>query len=119
MTGHPLGRLDEVPEDGSAAFVIGEKEAKRGFMAIRQGSRLYVYENRCPHVTMPLDFVPGRFLNAERTHILCANHGALFRIDDGVCVSGPCLGKALTAVAFQVVEGTIMVKDEGTTGDAA
>jgi nitrite reductase/ring-hydroxylating ferredoxin subunit len=93
-----LCRLDEIADGGSAAYepMIGGRP--RRLLAVRQGRRVFVYENRCPHLGWPLDIVPGRFLAADGRHILCTGHGALFRIADGHCVKGPCLGQALTPV---------------------
>ena len=78
-------------------------------MAIRLGPTVHVYLNACPHIGLTLDVVPGRFLNRERTHILCANHGALFWIEDGACVAGPCRGAHLTLVPAVVHNGLVFV----------
>jgi nitrite reductase/ring-hydroxylating ferredoxin subunit len=71
------------------------------------------YENSCPHLGSPLDWVPDRFLDLERRHILCATHGALFRIADGFCVGGPCAGKSLKPVASRVEAGGIYLGPDG------
>ncbi len=47
-------------------------------------------ENR--DVESPLNWTPDRFLDLERKQIICATHGAVFCIDDGLCVGGPCKG---------------------------
>jgi nitrite reductase/ring-hydroxylating ferredoxin subunit len=52
--------------------------------------------DRCPHVGMPLAVVPGRYLTREKDLILCASHGALFRLADGLCIGGPCAGRSLS-----------------------
>lgn len=102
-----LCRLDDI-EDGTSQRFTAEIGGKRNLLlAVRRGNRVYVYENSCPHIGAPLDFLPGRFLNAERSHIQCANHGALFRIEDGYCVSGPCAGDGLEPVKTSV-EGEIV-----------
>ena len=64
-------------------------------MAIRRGADIFIYENSCPHRRLPLDFNPGQFLDTEQKHIHCTNHLALFRIDDGTCIEGPCKGASL------------------------
>ncbi|MDP7386277.1 MAG: Rieske 2Fe-2S domain-containing protein, partial [Nitrospinota bacterium] len=70
------------------------------------------------HTQAPLDFRPGQFLNLEKTHILCANHGALFDIRDGRCVAGPRAGERLQAVAVEVRNGVLYpAADNGTSGD--
>ncbi len=83
---------------------------KIGIMAIRQGDAVYTYVNSCPHVGTPLDFMPGQFLDMARLQILCSSHGALFRISDGYCLSGPCAGKRLKSVANEIRNGTIYVR---------
>ena len=44
----------------------------------------------------------GRFYAEDIDRIYCKNHGALFRVTDGVCDWGPCLGKALEPLAVSV-----------------
>ena len=62
------------------------------------------------HNGTPLDFEPGRFLDLERAHILCTNHGALFRIEDGYCVSGPCAGKHLEPAEAEIRSGFLVLR---------
>ncbi len=105
----PLCRLDEI-EDGGSRRLTAEIDGKReSLLAVRTGETVHVYVNSCPHIGAPLDFRPGHFLNAERTHILCANHGALFRIEDGVCVHGPCSGDGLIPVRTVVEAGNVLL----------
>jgi len=104
-----LGRVADIPDGGSAGYEIETDRGRRLYMAVRRGDRVFVYVNSCPHNGTPLDFEPGRFLNLDRTHILCTNHGALFRIDDGYCVSGPCAGKHLEPAAAVVRSGFLVL----------
>jgi nitrite reductase/ring-hydroxylating ferredoxin subunit len=71
------------------------------------------YENVCPHAGSPLDWLPDRFLDVDRRRILCATHGALFRIADGHCIGGPCAGKSLTPVLIRIADGAIYLVEEG------
>ena len=105
-----LCRLADVADGGSAA-VPGERGAGHGLMVLRRGGRAFVYVNRCPHVGLPLDLRPGRFLDRDGSHILCTNHGALFRIEDGLCVFGPCLGSRLQPVATDLRDGVVTLLD--------
>ncbi len=103
-----LCRLDDVPDGGSNGFVAATPSGvRKPFLAVRRGPRVSVYVNSCPHTGAPLDFRPGQFLNHDKTLILCSTHGALFRIEDGFCVSGPCAGKWLEAVPTEVRGGTV------------
>ena len=78
-------------------------------MAIRQGDTVFAYVNSCPHVGTPLDMWPGRFLTRDGEYILCATHGALFRIEDGHCVAGPCVGRGLTPIDTRVANGVVNI----------
>lgn len=71
-------------------------------MLIRRGRQVFAYINSCPHTGVPLDWQPGEFLNLEQTHIICAMHGAEFRIEDGYCVGGPCRGDSLARVPIRI-----------------
>jgi nitrite reductase/ring-hydroxylating ferredoxin subunit len=105
-----LCRLEELPDGSAKAF----PPADRGFgglFAVRQGEDVYVYVNSCPHIGTPLDWVPGRFLSADGRHIICATHGAEFRIADGLCLRGPCRGDVLEAVLTRVRDGVVCVVD--------
>lgn len=102
MTPTPLCPLDDIKDGqstGLTAVVGGERTA---LILIRMDNEVFAYTNVCPHIGAPLDFTPGQFLNSERTLIQCAMHGALFRIEDGSCVQGPCKGKGLTPVPVHV-----------------
>ena len=78
-------------------------DAEPGFV-LRHEAGLFAYLNRCPHWAVDLDLGDERFYAEDVDRIYCKNHGALFRVTDGVCDHGPCLGQALQA--FQVtVEG--------------
>ncbi len=102
-----MWRLDDIPDGDAVAL----EDGKRRLIAVRRGGDVFVYLNNCPHRYWPLDYKPGQFLNAEKTHILCANHGALFDIETGACVSGACGGKGLRPVAVTVKDGEITLAD--------
>ena len=97
----PLCRLEEIP-DGTA----------RGFgpvFAVRRGAAVFVYINACPHIGVSLDLIPDRFLDHRGTAIVCALHGATFRIEDGFCTQGPCWGDSLEAVPVEIgADGMVM-----------
>jgi len=67
-----------------------------GFV-LRRGGKLLAFQNECPHWSVELDLGDGHFYDAALDRIYCKNHGALFLLPDGVCETGPCLGRALTS----------------------
>lgn len=103
--------LDEVPEDSTNGFLLQSDQGRYGVMIIRRETEsFFVYVNSCPHIGTPLDLRPGKFLNREKTHILCSTHGALFRIEDGHCVSGPCAGENLMALPWELRGNEVFIK---------
>lgn len=105
-----LCRLDEIPDGGCKGFMVGEGAARRELFGVRRGERVFIYENSCPHTGGPLDWQPDVFLDIEKKLIQCATHGALFRIEDGYCVHGPCIGKHLAAQPVRVVDGRVWLE---------
>jgi nitrite reductase/ring-hydroxylating ferredoxin subunit len=88
---------DEVAEGQSRGFEIaGEK-----LLAVRKDGKLYAYRNRCPHRGIPLEWLPDQFLDHSASLIQCATHGALFLIESGECVAGPCAGQSLQELAIR------------------
>ncbi len=106
-----LCHVADIPENGAKGFP-GPDGAFTGFVAVRQGGRVFVYENACPHIGTPLDWTPDRFLSVDGRHLICATHGAEFTLDTGLCVSGPCRGDRLTAVEVVVRDGVVLVGGE-------
>ena len=104
-----LCTLDDVPDGGSEGFVVDTDDGRCGLMVIRQGDGVVCYTNSCPHIGTPLDIHPGKFLDRAGAHILCTTHGALFNIDDGLCIAGPCVDDHLTPIATEVRDGAVFV----------
>jgi nitrite reductase/ring-hydroxylating ferredoxin subunit len=65
-----------------------------GFV-VRKDGVLHGYVDLCPHAGWPLASVTDRYLTREADRIFCFGHGAMFRIEDGVCTAGPCFGQRL------------------------
>lgn len=77
---------------------------------VKQAGAFYAYENRCPHLGIELQWQPDQFLDADREFIQCTTHGALFLIEDGECVSGPCRGQSLRRLPIEVRDGQLHVQ---------
>ncbi len=103
-----LCRLEDIP-DGAARGFGPAHGGFVGLFAVRRGPAASVYVNACPHLGTSLDWAPDRFLTADGALIVCATHGALFGIEGGVCVHGPCIGDRLEAVPVRIVDGVILV----------
>lgn len=73
-------------------------------VVLRQGKNIRAFLNHCPHLGIPLNWQPDKFLSLEETHIQCSTHGALFTLEEGYCISGPCRGQSLTALQTEIDE---------------
>lgn len=109
--GEILCRLADLPAEGSLRLDFQADEYGHGLCVIRKDSRTYAYLNRCAHQDTAMDWVPGQFLDASGEFIVCAMHGAHFRVEDGYCVLGPCRGRFLRAVRV-VEDGEYLCLDE-------
>lgn len=77
---------------------------------VRVDSRLHAYVNSCPHwPTSPLPWKKDEYLDATRSVVVCHGHGARFRIRDGLCVAGPCVGAQLTALPVKLDSDRICI----------
>lgn len=68
---------------------------------------IVAYHNRCPHTGASLNWLPDQFLDHTGEYIQCSNHAALFRIEDGVCIFGPCSGQSLVPVPLKIHAGQV------------
>jgi nitrite reductase/ring-hydroxylating ferredoxin subunit len=103
---HAPLRIDDIAEGESKSFIRDEKK----YFVVKKKGKIYVYANNCPHLGVPLEWAANQFLDASKSMIQCANHGALFVIESGYCVSGPCSGRKLTSIAFDIVDGAVHLK---------
>ncbi len=106
-----LCRLDDIPDGGARGFGPAPG-GFTGLFAVRRGVQVVVYVNACPHLGVPLDWMPDRFLSADGSRIVCATHGAEFRIADGLCLRGPCLGERLERVMIAIEDGAVLVPED-------
>lgn len=102
----PLCSTNSVEEGQSKGFQLDDTS----LLVVRKHNVFYVYINRCPHLGVPLEWQADQFLDAEGCLIVCATHGALFLIESGECVSGPCKGQSLEAIEHTERDGQIWVQ---------
>ena len=105
-----VGALADIDDPGCREFTIGDGDWPfRGFV-VRQGDSVHAYQNFCVHAGHPLNWKPDGFLTKDKDAIICSSHGAMFSIDGGECIGGPCRGKALVSVTADVRDGMVYVR---------
>lgn len=94
-------RKDELRPGQTRKFLLRWRGRDTEAFVVNHGGALRAYVNSCAHVPMTMDWVENQFLTDDGRFLLCATHGACYRPEDGVCVAGPALGKALTRVPLE------------------
>lgn len=105
----PLCNAVDLAEGEARGFDL-EDSGEQDVFLVMKDDRIHAYRNVCPHLHASLNWLPDQFLDQDGEYIICANHGALFRIDDGVCVQGPCAGAALSRVVIVEADGTLYLE---------
>ena len=91
--------MEDIPEREARAYETPNGDTI--FITQRDGM-FYAYKNVCPHLQVELEFLENQFLNRDQEYIECSTHGALFLVETGECISGPCLGQSLEKVEISV-----------------
>ena len=107
---HKLCVTEDIPEREARAF--DTDDGRTIFITQRDGA-YYAYNNLCPHLQTELEFLENQFLDRDGEYIECSTHGALFDVESGECISGPCQGDFLEKVKIDVHSdgGIYIVKD--------
>lgn len=100
-----LGALTDV---GATGFDLEHEGEALALLALRDGDRVRVFHNVCPHAGRRLEVAPGRFIVDAGT-VVCAAHGACFTIPAGDCIAGPCRGQSLRELRCELREDGIWV----------
>lgn len=102
--------LSDLDATGAKEFEYGNPRQYWGFVVrVRDGGGESVrgYINACPHVGLPLNLSGDNFFDTDGKLLLCQMHGALFRPEDGFCVSGPCESERLQPLKLEVRDGAV------------
>lgn len=76
---------------------------------VRNNAGIYCYIDHCPHLGSPLAWQPDQYLDSDKKHIVCATHAALFKIDSGYCVAGPCVDQSLTQLTIAIIDNEVVL----------
>ncbi|MGH8496485.1 MAG: Rieske (2Fe-2S) protein [Gammaproteobacteria bacterium] len=108
-----LCRLDEIRDPGTRLFDLGSGGWPAEGFVVRRGEEVFAYVNVCPHAGHALDWRPDGFLTNDRSMIMCSAHGAVFELETGLCVAGPCPGRSLRRLRVRVADGDVLVDPSG------
>ncbi len=103
-----LCRLSELGEAEGRAVTVEHADRKFHGFVVRRGGSVFGYADRCPHVGLPIAAKGGRFVSRDGRFISCNWHGALFALENGDCVGGPCMGHRLAPWPVAVADDWIV-----------
>jgi len=98
MKSRLLCHINDIPEGKARGFDIETDTEKKRIFVVRKNDRFYAYLNKCPHTGVNLDWMPDRLFDHTGEFLQCSTHGALFRIEDGFCIAGPCAKQSLIPI---------------------
>ena len=103
-------RVDEVPEDGMAAFRVDGLTVP--VLVVRHGGRIAAVSGMCPHEDVELE---GGHLDelalaegGQRLRVVCPGHGYCFDVDTGACVPDGRL--RLPRYRTTVADGVVVIE---------
>lgn len=115
----PLIAEDETPEGGFTFSYRAGPTTETGIL-LRTTVGVRAWRSVCRHLSVPLDHEnPGRFLTADRSLLVCTQHAALYRPEDGVCIAGPCRGASLRPLQIAVRQGLMCLDTASFPGPLA
>ncbi|SFR76047.1 Rieske (2Fe-2S) protein [Sphingomonas jatrophae] len=103
-----LGPLDAIADGSARNYVLQLRAGRFHGFVVRRGDAVVGYVDRCPHMGVPLAQKLDDYLTPDGQLIACSWHGALFDVDGGLCVGGPCAGQWLTPWPVAVIDGSIV-----------
>lgn len=103
-----LCALEDLSDPGAKGFRFRQDRSLFAGFLVRQGGEIRGYVDSCPHNGWPLSVLDDRYLTRDGDRILCAAHGAVFRLLDGLCLGGPCADERLIPWLVTLRAGEIL-----------
>lgn len=92
----PIANLSQLGT--TKTLVVEDKRSGKSVVLIKYENTVKAYLNNCPHQNVPLNEAYKIDINPFEKTMKCSVHDAFFRIEDGVCIEGPCWDEQLEAL---------------------
>ncbi len=103
-----LAAVSDIPPEGLVVRFMDGPFREEGIL-LRTAGGVRAWRNVCRHLAVPLDrHEPGALVD-ESGDLVCQEHGARYRVGDGVCVAGPCAGSRLRELPVRVAGGDVLL----------
>lgn len=104
---HILCKTSDIEDPGSKSFELKIKRKTHSIFVVHKNAEFFAYYNKCPHTGANLEWQEDKFLDLDNALIQCATHDALFMIDSGECIAGPCVGESLQSLPLLLKADTL------------
>jgi nitrite reductase/ring-hydroxylating ferredoxin subunit len=104
---HILCKTTDIEDPGSKSFEVKIKRQTHSIFVVHKNGEFFAYHNQCPHTGANLEWQEDQFMDLDKELIQCATHDALFIIDSGKCIAGPCVGESLHALTLSIVDNEL------------
>ena len=81
-----LGDLATLADGTVGSQMIDSGQGGFPVLLVASQGLVRAFVNLCPHQDLPLDYRSADILSADGSLLLCSNHQAGFRVDDGIGV---------------------------------
>lgn len=106
----PLCSISDIEDPGSMGFELTLNNEKVALFVVHKDAEFHAFINRCPHTGANLEWQEHQFLDLDKMFIQCSNHDALFEIDSGRCIAGPCVDESLDALELVIENDSLKLK---------
>lgn len=103
-----LHSLDEL---SCREFTVPGANGVNDAFLIFVNQQCFAYENSCPHTGVNLNWQKEQFFSVDGLFLQCCMHGALFELETGFCVRGPCQGQKLKPVNIVNENGSVYLSE--------
>ena len=110
-----IGTIDGLEEGGKGLrfdVVSADGETNPAFV-VNFDYQYFAYLNKCGHIAVQLDYMPGEFFGDDGQTLICATHGAEYAPDTGACLGGPCYGVGLEPLTVIERDGQLFLDHDG------
>ena len=104
---HILCKTSDIKDPGSKGFEFKLGQKNYSIFVVHKNAEFFAYYNICPHTGANLEWQEDQFLDLDNALIQCTTHDALFIIDSGKCIAGPCIGDTLKAIPLSIQSGNL------------
>jgi len=104
---HILCKTSDIEDPGSKSFELKIKRKTQSIFVVHKDGEFFAYYNQCPHTGASLEWQEDQFLDLDKALLQCATHDALFIINTGECIAGPCNGDALQAIPVTIEDDEV------------